>query len=223
VNHLPDSSIKTEQGNLVLTGPSVATSAYGPIIFNLDLHNGSRGSSSQEEAADEEDERSAAGKMFCDVAGSDFSNYDRAIVETVRTGYGAADVTYAVLSNGVEGRVAVKLARLVGDEYAAGVLGRITARSNLFDVGCVLFYNERDKDGVRVRSGELIPLARHALAVPLHMTLTIEFDLHCSSGDEIVRGALEFNPVIDGQHTQHVIGMNGAEFEVTISWSDYPW
>ncbi|CAN6362358.1 unnamed protein product [Urochloa humidicola] len=216
------------QGNIVLTGPSVATSAYGPIVFNLDLHDGSRGSSSTQgeaTAADEDDGN--AGRIFCDAVDGEFSNYDRTIVETVGTGYGPADVIYAVLSNAIEGRVAVKLARQVsGDAVAAAaILGSITARSKLFDVGCVLFYNERgDKDDdVHVRSGELIPLARHALAVPLHMPLTVELDLRCYSGDEIVRGALEFNPAIDGQHTQRLVGVNGAELEVTISWSDYPW
>ncbi|CAL4982375.1 unnamed protein product [Urochloa decumbens] len=213
------------QGNIMLTGPSVATSAYGPIVFNLDIHDGSRGSSStQVDAADDEEDGNTGGRIFCDAVGGEFSNYDRTIVETIDTGYGPADVIYAVLSNAVEGKVAVKLSHQVGRGDATAVLGRITARSKLFDVGCVLFYNERgDKDDVRVRSGELIPLARQALAVPLHMPLTVELDLRCSSGDEIVRGALEFNPAIKGQHTQRLVGVNGAEFEVTISWSDYPW
>ncbi|CAL4982363.1 unnamed protein product [Urochloa decumbens] len=210
------------QGNIVLTGPSVATSAYGPIVFNLDLHDGSCGSSStQGEATADDEEDGNAGRIFCDAVDGEFSNYDRTIVETISTGYGPADVIYAVLSNAVEGRVAVKLG---GSTAAAAILGRITARSKLFDTGCVLFYNERgDKEDVRVRSGELIPLARQALAVPVHMPLTVELDLRCSSGSEIVRGALEFNPAIDGQHTQRLVGVNGAELEVTISWSDYPW
>ncbi|CAN6374220.1 unnamed protein product [Urochloa humidicola] len=213
------------QGNIVLTGPSVATSAYGPIVFNLDLHDGSRGSySTQGEAANDEEDGNKGARIFCDSISGEFSNYNRTIVETIDTGYGPADLIYAVLSNAVQGTVSVKLARQVGSSDATTILGRITARSKLFDVGCVLFYNERgDKDDVRVRSGELIPLARQALTVPLHMPLTVELDLRCSSGDEIVRGALEFNPAIEGQHTQRLVGVNGAEFEVTISWSDYPW
>ncbi|CAL4995314.1 unnamed protein product [Urochloa decumbens] len=212
------------QGNILLTGPSVATSAYGPIVFNLDLHDGSHGSTSPKgEAAADEEEDGNAGRIFCDAIDGEFSNYDRTIVETVDTGYGPADVIYAVLSNAVEGRVSVKLARQVGGA-ATAILGTITARSKLFDAGCVLFYNEHgDKEEVRVRSGELIPLARQALAVPVHMPLTVELDLRCSSGDEMVRGAVEFTPAIDGQHTQRLVGVNGAELEVTISWSDYPW
>ncbi|XP_020403990.2 uncharacterized protein [Zea mays] len=165
------------------------------------------------------------GRILCDCIGDDFSNYNRAIVETVQTGYGPAEVIYAVLSNGVQGRVAVKLARppvsKAGEEDATTILGRIVARSKLFDVGCVLFYKEGD-NGVNVRPGGLIQLAREALAVPLHMPLTIELDLHRCSGDEIVGGVLEFNPATNGQHTERLVGENGAELEVAISWSQYP-
>jgi hypothetical protein len=204
----------------VLTGPSLATSAISPIAFFLYLHDGSP----QAGEATEDDED--IGRIICDCIGGDFSNYNRAIVETVQTGYGPAEVIYAVLSNGVQGRVAVKLARLpvskAGEEDATAILGRIVARSKLFDVGCVLFYKEGD-NGVNVRPGGLIQLAREALAVPLHMPLTIELDLHRCSGDEIVGGVLEFNPATNGQHTERLVGENGAELEVTISWSQYPW
>ncbi|ONM19226.1 60 kDa jasmonate-induced protein [Zea mays] len=209
-----------KQGNLVLTGPSWATSAYSPIAFTLYLHDGSP--QAGEAAEDDED----IGRIICDCIDGDFSNYNRAIVETVQTGYGPAEVIYAVLSNGVQGRVAIKLARLpvskAGEEDATAILGRIVARSKLFDVGCVLFYKEGD-NGVSVRPGGLIQLAREALAVPLHMPLTIELDLHRCSGDEIVGGVLEFNPATNGQHTERLVGENGAELEVTISWSQYPW
>ncbi|XP_044983276.1 60 kDa jasmonate-induced protein-like [Hordeum vulgare subsp. vulgare] len=202
------------QGNIVLTGPSVATSAYSPIVFSLDLHDGQ---------ADEEEEENTA-RIVCDTIGGDFSNYNRAISETVRTGYGPAEVIYAVLSNGIQGRVDVKLSRLQSRDEEV-LVGRIVARSKLFDVGCVLFYKEAaNKQGVHVRPGEPVPLARHALALPLHMPLTIELDLRRGgSGDEIVRGKLEFKTAIDGLHTERLVGVNGAEFEVTISWSDYPW
>uniref|UniRef100_A0A8I6XGN1 DUF6598 domain-containing protein n=2 Tax=Hordeum vulgare subsp. vulgare TaxID=112509 RepID=A0A8I6XGN1_HORVV len=203
------------QGNMVLTGPSVATSAYGPIVFNLDLHDGTRGQANEEE--DEEN----IGRIVCDAVGGDFSNYDKAISETVLTRYGPAEVIYAVLSNGVQGRVDVKLAGLQSRDEVV-LVGSIVARSKLFDIGCVLFYNEAA--GVRVRPGELVPLARHALAVPLHMPLTIELDIHhAGSGDEIVKGELEFKTAIDGLHTGRLVGVNDAEFEVTIFWSEYPW
>jgi len=55
------------------------------------------------------------------------------------------------------------------------------------------------------------------------MPLTIELDLRRSSGHEIVRGQLEFNTAIDGLHTERLVGVNGAELEVTIVWSEYPW
>ncbi|XP_037453742.1 60 kDa jasmonate-induced protein-like isoform X2 [Triticum dicoccoides] len=208
------------QGNIVLTGPSVATSAYGPVVFNLQLHDNSQESPSQQ---DKEEEEEDTGRLLCDTVGGSFSNYNRAIVETASTRYGPADVTYAVLSNGVEGRVTVKLACLDG-EGPAGVLGRIVARSKLFNAGCVLFCNEHGNgNNMRVGSGELVPLARHVLAVPLHMPLTVELDLRRDSGDEIVRGAVAFHPATDGQHMERVMGAGGAVIEVSISWSDYPW
>nr|AAB33361.1 JIP60=60 kda jasmonate-induced protein [Hordeum vulgare=barley, cv. Bonus, Peptide, 560 aa] [Hordeum vulgare] len=196
-------------------GHRLATSAYGPIVFNLDLHDGNCGQ------ADEEEDEKNTGRIVCDAIGGDFSNYNKAISETVLTRCGPAEVIYAVLSNGVQGRVDVKLAGLQSRDEVV-LVGRIVARSKLFDFGCVLFYNEAA--GVRVRPGELVPLARHALAVPLHMPLTIELDIrHGGSGDEIVRGELEFKTAIDGLHTGRLVGVNDAEFEVTLLWSEYPW
>uniref|UniRef100_A0ACD5ZFX6 Uncharacterized protein n=1 Tax=Avena sativa TaxID=4498 RepID=A0ACD5ZFX6_AVESA len=206
------------QGNILLTGPSVATSAYSPIVFSLDLQDSSR-----RQAGDGEYEEENTGRIVCDAVGGDFSKYNRVLSETVPTAYGPAEVIYAVLSNGVQGRVEVKLAGLQSREEEDIVfLGRIVARSKLFSVSCVLFYNESDK-GVLVRPGELVPLARQALAVPLHMPLTIELDLRRASGDEIVRGQLEFKTAMEGLHTERLVGVNGAEFEVTIVWSEYPW
>ncbi|XP_044985789.1 60 kDa jasmonate-induced protein-like [Hordeum vulgare subsp. vulgare] len=214
--HTSQQTCCDSQGNIVLTGPSVVTSAYSPIVFSLDLHDGNR-----RQADDEEEENTST--IVCDAVGGDFSNYNRAISETVHTCYGPAEVIYAVLSNGVQGRVDVKLARLQSRDEE-DLVGRIVARSKLFDVGCVLFYKEAADKGVHVRPGELVPLARHALAVPLHIPLTIELDLHRGgSGDEIVRGQLEFKTATDGLHVERLVGVNGAEFEVTILWSEYPW
>lgn len=197
------------QGNIVLTGPSLATSAYGPVSIRLCLHDGSR-----------EPDKDDKAEIDCDTW-SGLSKYDRAIVETVSTGYGPAEVIYAVMTNSVQGRVAVKLVCPDG-KGPTGVVGRIVAHSKLFNIGWVLFYNEHDKK-VRVGSGELVPLARHVLAVPLHMPLTIELDLYCYSGDDIVRGVVEFNPVCNGQHMERVMGPGGAVLEVAMSWIDYPW
>ncbi|KAF0895861.1 hypothetical protein E2562_016589 [Oryza meyeriana var. granulata] len=207
------------QGNIVLTGPSVAISAYGPVIFNLRIHDGSQ------EDEDDNVEEENTGRIFCDTVGGEFSDYDRAIVETVSTRYGPAEVTYAVLTNAVQGQVAVKLARRHGQAdptAAAAVLGRIISRSKLLDAGCVLFYNESDSI-TRAGPDELIPLARHVLAAPLLMPLTIELDLCSSSGDEIFRGVVEFKPAVNGEHMERVIGIGGDDIEVTISWSDFPW
>jgi hypothetical protein len=98
----------------------------------------------------------------------DIRIYDWPISLTMDTPYGPAEVMYAIIS----------------------LFGRIVARSELFDIGCVLFYNEHVK-GICARSGELIPLARNLLAVPLYKPLAIELDLHSYYGDEIMRETLE--------------------------------
>ncbi|EEC67737.1 hypothetical protein OsI_35244 [Oryza sativa Indica Group] len=141
--------------------------------------------------------------------------------QLVNTGYGPAEVSYAVLTNAVEGQVTVKLVRR--DEHndptaITGVLGRIITRSKLLNVGCVLFYSDFGSIP-HIGSDGLIPLARRALAVPAMMPL----DLRSSSGDEIVRAAVEFDPTTSDQHVERVIGMGGHEIQVTISWLDFPW
>lgn len=204
-----------KQGNIMLTGPSFATSAYVPVIFTLCLHDGSQ----------EEDNNENEVEVICNTCNGLFNNYNSTIIETVNTGYGPAEVSYAVLTNAVEGQVTVKLVRR--DEHndptaITGVLGRIITRSKLLNVGCVLFYSDFGSIP-HIGSDGLIPLARRALAVPAMMPLTIELDLRSSSGDEIVRAAVEFDPTTSDQHVERVIGMGGHEIQVTISWLDFPW
>ncbi|XP_015616113.1 60 kDa jasmonate-induced protein [Oryza sativa Japonica Group] len=198
-------------GNIMLTGPSFATSAYAPIIFTLCLHDGSQ----------EEDNNENEVEVIYNTCNGLFNNYNSTIIETVNTGYGPAEVSYAVLTNAVEGQVTVKLVRR--DEHndptaITGVLGRIITRSKLLNVGCVLFYSDFGSIP-HIGSDGLIPLARRALAVPAMMPL----DLRSSSGDEIVRAAVEFDPTTSDQHVERVIGMGGHEIQVTISWLDFPW
>lgn len=204
--HLHPSS--RAQDGLVLTGPHRAISAEGSVAITLDLDDGS-----QEPPPSSEDERgNEIGKIYWDACHPTVE-YDKAISQTVDTRCGPAEVTYAVLSNAVEGVVEVKLVR-GGDE---GVGGRIIARSRLFAVGTVLFDGEPE-EGVSAREGT-IPLVRSVLAVPLVWPLTVEADLRASSGDEIAKGCLEFYPELEGEHVKRLVGRNG-EIEVKITWWD---
>lgn len=81
----------SKQGSLVITGPSFAISVYVGIDL-INLHDGSQ----EEEDDDEEDN---VGEIFCNTCTCDFTDYNRAIVETVITRYGPAEVTYVVLTN----------------------------------------------------------------------------------------------------------------------------
>lgn len=201
----PDSCDR--QGNLVLTGPERIISAEGPTLFRIHLHDSNREFSLQENWENGVDIQ------------QDIRIYDRPISGTVNTPYGPAEVIYAITSQGVECKVAVRLARQDGEDPIS-LFGRIVAHSKLFDIGCVLFYNEHVK-GIFARSGELIPLTRNVLAVPLYKPLVIELDLHSYDGDEIMSGTLEFQPLAEGEQMARLISMSGAEIEVTISISQY--
>jgi hypothetical protein len=196
-----------KQGNLVLTGPDEIISADGPISFRIHLHDSSREFSLEENWENGVDLH------------QDIRIYDRPISGTVNTLYGPAEVIYAIMSQGVECKVAVRLARQDGEDPIS-LFGRIVARSELFDIGCVLFYNQHVKD-ICARSGELIPLARNLLVVPLYKPLVIELDLHSYYGDEIMRETLVFHPLTEGKQMSRLVSKSGAEIEVTISLSQY--
>lgn len=196
-----------EQGNLVLTGPGRAISADGPIGFDIYLHDNSQDISVEE---------TWKKRVHLHLENP---TLDSPLLETANTPYGPVEVIYAILSQGVECEVAVRLThRNVKDPIS--LFGRIVARSELFDIGCVLVYNE-DAKGICARSGELIPLARHLLAVPLYKVLVIELDLHSDCGDEIMRGTLEFHPLPEGEQMGRLISKSGTQIEVKIFISQY--
>ncbi|XP_062200673.1 60 kDa jasmonate-induced protein-like [Phragmites australis] len=203
------------QDGLVLTGPHRAISADGSVAITLDLDDGS-----QEPPPSSQEGGNKTGKISWDVYHPSVE-HDKAISQTVDTRCGPAEVTYAVLSNAVEGVVEVKLVH-GEDGGPACVRGRITARSRLFEVGIVLFDSESDESVLaraRLEGLSTIPLARSVLAVPLAWPLTVEADLRARSGDEIAKGYLEFYPELDGQHVKRLVGRNG-EIEVKITWWD---
>ena len=118
-----------KQGNLVLTGPEEIISADRPISFRMHLHDSSREFSFEENWENGVDFH------------QDIRIYDRPISGTVNTPYGPAEVIYTIMSQGVECKVAARLACQDGEDPIS-LFGRIVAGSELFDIGCVLFYNE---------------------------------------------------------------------------------
>ncbi|TVU23865.1 hypothetical protein EJB05_26249 [Eragrostis curvula] len=210
--HRHHSSSRAQDG-LTLTGPHRAISAEGSFAITLDLDDGSQEPASP---SPEDEDGNKIGKIYRDIYQPSVE-YDKIISQTVDTRCGPAEVTYAVLSNAVEGAVEVKLV----DGGDGGVCGRIIARSRLFTVGTVLFDCEPDEGA---SAGEptstMIPLARSVLAVPLVWPLTVEADLRSSSGDEIAKGCLEFYPELEGEHTKRLTGWNG-DIEVKIKWWDH--
>ncbi|EAY80062.1 hypothetical protein OsI_35228 [Oryza sativa Indica Group] len=90
MKYMVSAGVESSKGSLVITGPSFAISVYVGIDL-INLHDGS-----QEEDDDAEDN---VGGIFCNTCTCDFTDYNRAIVETVITRYGPAEVTYVVLTN----------------------------------------------------------------------------------------------------------------------------
>uniref|UniRef100_A0A0D9XPF1 DUF6598 domain-containing protein n=1 Tax=Leersia perrieri TaxID=77586 RepID=A0A0D9XPF1_9ORYZ len=146
------------QGNILLTGPSLATSAYGHVIFNLCLHEDSQ----------EDEDIENNGRIFNYTCDGKFYDYNRAIVKSVSTRYSPAEVTYVVLTNVVQECKDSWLVRYKdehGDPIVAnGIHGRIVTHSKLLNnVRCVLFCDESG-GSMHVGPGGLIPLVRQACA-----------------------------------------------------------
>lgn len=140
--------------------------------------------------------------------------YDKPISSKVDTGYGRAEVKYAVLSNAVECGVEVKL--LLGDDSVpAYAHGMILARSELLQHDIVLFDGE-----IRPTTSQeiIIPLTRSVLAAPLMCPFEIKVDLRGPSGEVILQDLVKFCPGIDDELVSRPLANNDG-VEVTISWS----
>uniref|UniRef100_A0A453SUE6 DUF6598 domain-containing protein n=1 Tax=Aegilops tauschii subsp. strangulata TaxID=200361 RepID=A0A453SUE6_AEGTS len=84
-------------GNLVLTGAGRAISADGPVGFRIHLDDNSQDSSIEE-----------TWKKSVLLYRED-PTFDRPLLDIANTPYGPVEVTYAILSQGVECKVAVRL------------------------------------------------------------------------------------------------------------------
>ncbi|KAF7081912.1 hypothetical protein CFC21_085817 [Triticum aestivum] len=197
------SSPRHHQNEILLTGPFRAIVANGCIGFVLNLHDGSQ------------DQKKANQSQILVDLYDPTTKYDELISTKLDTGYGPAEVRYAVLSNAIECDVEVKL--VLGDDSApAYAHGTITACSELLKQDIVLF----DGEIMDATSPELIlPLARSVLAAPLKWSLKIEVVLRGSSGEELARDHVMFYPVLDDEHVSHAVANSGI-FEVKMTWSD---
>ncbi|KAF8395081.1 hypothetical protein HHK36_019021 [Tetracentron sinense] len=100
---------------------------------------------------------------------------------------------HCVHRDAVEAAVEVKLIIRDGED-PSHVFGRITACNSYFAEEILLFRKRSDKH-MDVRSGQLIPLSRFVVTVPVHSFLIVRADLwnyNAISSDAIVKGTVEF-------------------------------
>lgn len=192
-----------KQNELLLTGPYRTISADGCIAFVLNLHDGSQ-----------DGKKANQSQILVDMY-DPTTKYDELVSTKVDTGYGSAEVRYAVLSNAIECDVEVKL--ILGDDSAPAYShGTITACSELVKQDIVLF----DGEITDATLPELIlPLARSVLAVPLKWSLKIQVVLRGPSGEELVKDHVMFYPVLDDELVSRAVA-NSGKFEVKMAWSD---
>ncbi|XP_015616112.1 60 kDa jasmonate-induced protein [Oryza sativa Japonica Group] len=176
-NHRGDhDGIHDSQGNLMLTGPYRAISADGSFLIEVHTNN----------AGDVD------GTLFWDCYDDrNDHEHDITLTNTINTSLGPVEVTYAVLTDAVEATVQVKLlhaSRRIQHRHAVAatifVYGDITARSECFSVGSVLF-SRGSQNKVALTSGStLLPLSRCVVAVPLNDQVEIEVKLYVGTSSE---------------------------------------
>ncbi|KAF2909676.1 hypothetical protein DAI22_11g043500 [Oryza sativa Japonica Group] len=160
----------------MLTGPYRAISADGSFLIEVHTNN----------AGDVD------GTLFWDCYDDrNDHEHDITLTNTINTSLGPVEVTYAVLTDAVEATVQVKLlhaSRRIQHRHAVAatifVYGDITARSECFSVGSVLF-SRGSQNKVALTSGStLLPLSRCVVAVPLNDQVEIEVKLYVGTSSE---------------------------------------
>ncbi|KAK9279457.1 hypothetical protein L1049_013136 [Liquidambar formosana] len=104
----------------------------------------------------------------------------------------------------------------------ASFYGKLFARSDNFLNESVLFCKRPD-EFINISSGQLIPLSRSVVAVPLNSTLKVGVDLwnrdkELSSNHEIAKGTAEFLAQSSDTIENNVFGKYG-EIKVKVTWS----
>ncbi|KAF8394989.1 hypothetical protein HHK36_018928 [Tetracentron sinense] len=178
--------ISPPNNDLVISGPDQAISAYGDLVVFVDLMD-----------KDSDLPLVSRGLMVWSFASTIFNE---PFSDVVQGNYGsgfASDsvrVNYIVFKDAVEAGVKVTL--IVGDgEDPSHVYGRITAGNSDFAEESVLF-RKRSEEHIDVRSGQLIPLSKFLVAVPLNSILIVRADLwnynNAISSNAIAKGNAEF-------------------------------
>jgi hypothetical protein len=146
--------------------------------------------------------------------------YNQTLYREVKGEYGSIAVCYAVYSNAVTATVQVTLIN-GDDEDPANVYGLIIA-SNTFSRQAITLFNKTDKEYVDVRPGEMIPLLRSVVVIPLNSSIKVAADLWdqdtFSPDDSIAKGSVTLAAADSGSSTGTITGKYGSVL-VKITWS----
>ncbi|KAF8394982.1 hypothetical protein HHK36_018921 [Tetracentron sinense] len=178
--------ISPANNDLVISGPDQAISAYGDLVVFVDLMD-----------KDSDLPLVSRGLMVWSFASTIFNE---PFSDVVQGNYGsgfASDsvrVNYIVFKDAVEAGVKVTLIIRDGED-PSHVYGLITAGNSDFAEESVLF-RKRSEEHIGVRSGQLIPLSKFLVAVPLNSILIVRADLwnynNAISSNAIAKGTAEF-------------------------------
>ncbi|KAL6640836.1 hypothetical protein ACP70R_021959 [Stipagrostis hirtigluma subsp. patula] len=216
---------KGKMEKLELTGPYRGISASGRFTIEVNIPPTAGGETAE----------SSGGKGDGERITWDWDGYNPDVVadevdapepihRTISRGPGrTVEVTYAVMSDALEGTVLVRLP--LKDGGNPGVHGKIAARIGNFTKKSMLFRRTREKS-VTCDSGLseiILPLARSVVAVPVGCSLEIRVDLwrvvtpDNPEDDKPLQGIVKFE---DGLSSGPLNLNNGDIVEVNVTW--YP-
>ncbi|KAF8395082.1 hypothetical protein HHK36_019022 [Tetracentron sinense] len=204
--------------DLLMTGPDEALSALGDFTIFVDLMDKDRGLPLV-----------TRGLMARTM---NKYRYDKPIVSVVKGNYGdgyescSVRVRYNLLRDAVE--AAVKVTLIIRDgEDPSHVFGRITACNPNFAEEKIVLFRKSSKEHIDVRSGQLIPLSRFVVVVPVNSSLIVGADLlnyNAISSDTIAKGTAEFPAKFRGTFEKLICGQcSEIQVKVTFGPEIYGW
>ncbi|KNA03696.1 hypothetical protein SOVF_206640 [Spinacia oleracea] len=200
---------------LTLAGPYRAASVSQYFKVSLDLKK--RGNSP---TSDIEISKDMFSWDICQLRNDE--NYDKRLSYVLKGRSGSATVYYTPFRDAVQANVEVVL--INGDgKNPAEVYGSLVARYSNYPIGGeqakyqTSLFNKGNKDLVKVKPGNPIPLSRYVIGVPTVGSLITEASFFVSPGKEIAKGIAEFLPQLDGKTVKDIKGQYGV-VRVTVAW-----
>ncbi|KAJ0961959.1 hypothetical protein J5N97_029787 [Dioscorea zingiberensis] len=126
------------------------------------------------------------------------------------------DTNYIVLSDAVKAKLEVTLIKGVYGAETTHVYGDLTARIGKFKEGSVMF-KKASNEPIGVTSGQLIPLLKSTVAVPLNSSIIVEANISVPGDDGFAKCLEEFPALLSGTSEKSISGKSG-EIRVKVTW-----